>query len=205
MKNKFPNFLNLPVEKAAQQLLGCVLERELEGNIVRVRIVETEAYSQEDPASHAFGGQRARNATMFGSSGHLYVYFTYGMHYCANIVTGHAGYGSGCLIRAAEPIIGHELLEQRRGVRGTSVTNGPAKLCQALGIDLSLNGHDLRHQPLKLLAGSLRADEKIATSPRIGISKAQAVHRRYFIANNPFVSKFIKPKLKPTEEYNAQN
>lgn len=190
---RFPDFLTRPVDEVAQLLLGCVLEREVDGRTVRVRIVETESYDQDDEASHAHGGKTARNATMFGEAGHLYVYFTYGMHYCCNIVTGQAGYGSGVLIRAVEPLDSVEFLETKRGVMGTSVTNGPAKLTSALGIDRRLDGHDLRHSPMKLITGTLRPGEPIGISPRIGISKARDAHRRYFICGNSYVSRHPKP------------
>jgi DNA-3-methyladenine glycosylase len=136
---------------------------------------------------------------MFGPSGRLYVYFTYGMHYCINAVTGPAGYGSGVLIRAVEPVPDEAnrdvfaiLAKNRGGVSGTNLTNGPAKLTQALGIDMSLSGHDLRSAPLKLLPGSLRPGEAIVTSPRVGISKAKDLPRRFFITNNPYVSRAPK-------------
>lgn len=185
----FPDFLHEPVDEVARKLLGCEMECNVDGEIVRVRIVETESYDQDDEASHAYGGERKRNAVMFGEPGHLYVYFTYGMHYCCNVVTGKKGHGSGVLIRAAEPLQGVEVIEQRRGVIGKNATNGPAKLTQALGIDLSLNGHDLRKSPLKLLQGSLAASEHIVTSPRIGISKAKDIHRRFYIQDNNYVSR----------------
>ncbi len=185
---KFPDFLYLPVDDAARLLLGCELVRQLDGQSVRVRIVETEAYDQADEASHAFGGEKKRNATMFREAGHLYVYFTYGMHYCCNVVTGKEGEGSGILIRAVEPITGSKMLEKRRGVGGVNTTNGPAKLAQALGIDMAMNGHDLREPPLQLEAGKLSQDEIVASSPRIGITKARDIHRRFFIENNAYVS-----------------
>ena len=111
-------WLDIPAEAAARQLLGCELVREIDGSEVVVRIVETEAYDQADAASHTFNGRTKRNQAMFMSAGHLYVYLTYGMHYCCNIVTGKKGYGSGALIRAVEPLDGLELLENRRGVTG---------------------------------------------------------------------------------------
>lgn len=185
----FPDFLTQPVDEVAQRLLGCILERELDGQIVRVRIVETESYDQDDEASHAYGGMRKRNATMFGEAGHLYVYFTYGMHYCCNVVTGEAGYGSGVLIRAVEPIDGTAILERRRGMSGATVTNGPAKLTKALAIDMAMNGHDLREAPLRLITGVLGLEEVIVSSPRIGISRAKDIHRRFYIRDNPYVSK----------------
>lgn len=184
-----PDFLTQPVDEVARRLLGCVLECEVDGQRVRVRIVETEAYDQDDEASHAYGGKRTRNAVMFGEPGHLYVYFTYGMHFCCNIVTGRAGYGSGVLIRAVEPLEGTDLLERRRGVSGVGVTNGPAKLAQALGIDMALSGHDLQQAPLRLLSGTLRRGEEVASSPRIGISRAREIHRRYYIVGNPYVTR----------------
>lgn len=188
-RSRFPDFLTEPVDEAARKLLGCVLEREVDGRTVRVRIVETESYDQDDEASHAYRGQTARNATMFKAAGHLYVYFTYGMHHCCNIVTGREGRGSGVLIRAVEPLDNIEYIEEKRGMTGVNITNGPGKVTQALGIDRRLDGHDLRMSPIRLVAGSLRPDELIGTSPRIGISKAKDVHRRYFIAGNPYVSR----------------
>lgn len=191
----FPDFLQQPVEMVAEKLLGCILERTIDGVCICVRIVETEAYDQDDAASHTYHGQTTRNQVMFGLAGHLYVYFTYGMHYCANIVTGQAGYGSGVLIRAVEPIPGESsrdgmaiLGKNRDGKTGTILTNGPGKLTQALGIDFALRGHDLHGYPLRLRTGSLRPGETVQTSPRIGISKAKDAHRRYYIAGNPYVS-----------------
>ena len=184
-----PDFLTEPVDDVARKLLGCILEHKLDGTTIRVRIVETESYDMDDEASHAYGGERKRNAVMFGEPGRLYVYFTYGMHYCCNVVTGEKGYGSGVLIRAAQPLQGVETIEERRRVGGVQATNGPAKLTQALGIDLGMNGHNLCEPPLRLIQGTLDPDEKINTSPRIGISKARDIHRRFYIENNPYVSK----------------
>ncbi len=188
-KQMFPDFLNEKVDIVAEKLLGCFLERTLNGEKLLVRIVETEAYDQEDAASHSFRGRTARNEVMFKEGGHLYVYFTYGMHYCANVVTGKAGYGSGVLIRAVEPIEGVEIIEQRRGQKGVAVTNGPGKICQALAIDLTLGGHDLRQEPLRLLQGGLLPGEVVVKTIRIGITKEAERVRRFYIAGNPYVSK----------------
>jgi DNA-3-methyladenine glycosylase len=185
----FPDFLAFPVDIVAQRLLGCRLLRTIDGQTVTVRIVETEAYDQDDPASHAFRGETPRNRVMFGPPGYLYVYFTYGMHYCCNVATGPAGHGSGVLIRAVEPVDGLDLLERRRGLTGVQLTNGPAKLCQALGIDRELNGHDLRLPPVELQVEGLRPGETISQSPRIGISKATDLLRRFHITGNPYVSR----------------
>lgn len=187
--NSFPDFLERPVDEVAARLLGCVFERDIDGRTVRLRIVETEAYDQEDEASHTFRGETKRNATMFGAAGYMYVYFTYGMHYCCNVVTGRAGHGSGVLIRAAEPLDNNDFLESRRRATGVNITNGPAKLCQALGVDVTMNGHDLRLAPMRLIAGELGKNEAVVMSPRIGISKAKDIHRRFFIKDNPYVSR----------------
>src|SRR4051812_45110066 len=103
------------------------------------RIVEVEAYMSTDPASHTFRGRTNRNAVMFGPAGHMYVYFTYGMHHCANVVTGPVGNGQGVLVRAVEPVDGIDVMIERRG-RRSHVADGPGKLCQAFGIDLGANG-----------------------------------------------------------------
>jgi DNA-3-methyladenine glycosylase len=186
----FPDFLDYPADKVARLLLGCFLVRELDGREVRVRIVETEAYDQDDAASHSCRGETPRTKVMFGESGHLYVYFTYGMHYCCNIVTGPVGRGAAVLIRAVEPLSGVESLQVRRPkAAGVSLTNGPAKLCQALSIDTSLSGIDLRTGALRLDVGRLNSDEKVIQTTRIGISTAQDIPWRFYIADNPYVSK----------------
>ena len=174
--------------EVAPRLLGCVLERELDGKRVRVRIVETEAYDETDAASHSYKGRTPRTDIMFGPSGHLYVYFTYGMHYCCNVVTGPEGEGSAVLIRAVEPIEGEEFMEERRPVSGINLTNGPAKLCQALGINKDMNGHDLRESPLKLIIEPALKANAITTARRIGISQEKEKMWRFFIKDNSYVS-----------------
>lgn len=175
--------------EVAPRLLGAVLERELDGQLLRAKIVETEAYDQTDVASHSYNGRTPRTEVMFGPAGHLYVYFTYGMHYCCNVVVGDEGYGAAVLIRAVEPLSGVELIEHRRGRSGTAATNGPAKLCQALGIDQRLNGHDLRGGALQLRLGEPLLPATITQTTRIGISKAKDVPWRFYITGNPYVSK----------------
>lgn len=184
---KFPE-LNVPVDAAARRLLGCVFEREIDGRTVRVKIVETEAYDQTDAASHSYNGRTQRAATMFGPAGHLYVYFTYGMHYCCNVTAGEDGYGAGALIRAVEPLDGQEVMAQRRpGKTGIELTNGPAKLCQALGINRTMDGHDLSQSPLKLIMLP-EASEEVVTTARIGIRNAKDVPWRFYLKDNPYVS-----------------
>lgn len=190
--NAFPmELLTQGADHAAAALLGCLLVRDWpDGTHSAVRIVETEAYDQNDPASHTYHGRSERNRAMFGPAGHAYVYFTYGMHYCVNVTAGADGFGCGVLIRAGEPIEGVEHMTQLRGGRtGAQLTNGPAKLCQALAIDKSLYGHDLRMPPLRLVRASLREGERIGCTPRIGISKAADRPRRRIIMGNPYVSK----------------
>ncbi len=186
----FPDFLDGFASEVAPRLLGCVLECELNGAILRARIVETEAYDQSDEASHSYNGQTLRTKVMFGAPGRLYVYFTYGMHYCCNVVVGPKGYGSAVLIRALEPISGEEvMLERRHNKGGVELTNGPAKLCQAFGIDKVLNGHDLRHLPLKLVSQPELLPADIVQTTRIGISQGKDVPWRFYIRDNPYVSK----------------
>lgn len=182
-------WLNIPAEAAARRLLGCELIREIDGQEVQVRIVETEAYDQADEASHTFRGRTKRNDAMFKSAGHMYVYFTYGMHHCCNVVCGKEGVGSGVLIRAVEPLDGVDIIEERRGMSGVNLTNGPGKICQALGIDLRHSGHDLAEPPIQLVKQAPLPSEKVATGPRIGISKAMHELRRFYITDNPYVSK----------------
>lgn len=182
-------FLQGKASDVAPRLLGCILERTLNGQTTRVRIVETEAYDQTDAASHSFNGQTPRTDIMFGPAGHLYVYFTYGMHYCCNIVTGQEGEGAAVLIRAVEPIEGEEILEQYRHSSGTELTNGPAKLCQALHINKAMNGHDLTKKGLRLIVEPPVASSRIITTTRIGIKKDAHRPWRFYIKGNPYVSR----------------
>jgi DNA-3-methyladenine glycosylase len=185
----FPDFLDQEADVVARKLLGCELVRELDGERIRVKIVETESYDQQDQASHTFNGETKRNAVMFGQSGHLYVYFTYGMHYCCNVVTGKQGLGSAVLIRAVEPLTGESVLAERRNKTGVDISNGPAKLCQALGIDKHLNGHDLRESPLRLIVKDELNPEYIVITTRIGISQAKDDLKRWYIKGNKYVSR----------------
>ena len=188
IKNDF-RVLETDAATAAWRLLGCIIVRQVADQQIRVRIVETEAYDQTDPASHSVTGPDGRARTMFKSAGHSYVYFTYGMHYCCNIVTGVAGFGSGVLIRAVEPIEGQAIMSELRGGKtGPIVSNGPAKLCQALAIDRQLDGHDMHQAPLQLIIEPPLPALEIVTARRIGISKAQDTPWRFFIKDNPYVS-----------------
>jgi len=182
-------WLNVPVEAAAKRLLGCELVRQIDGHTLRVKIVEVEAYDQEDPASHSHHGRTARNDAMFLDAGHAYVYLIHGIHNCMNIVTGVEGHGSGVLIRAVEPLEGTDEMERRRGRTGIEVTNGPGKVCAALGITRQLSGHDIGSPPLQLIRHPELPASDIITGPRIGISKAVHELRRFYVKDNPYVSK----------------
>jgi DNA-3-methyladenine glycosylase len=190
MNDDLSKQLSIPAELAAPRLLGCKLVRQAGGHELVGRIVETEAYSQDDVASHSYRGQTPRTKVMFGPAGHLYVYFTYGMHYCCNVVTGPDGHGSAVLIRALEPLSGQaEMSQNRRGLNGSALTNGPAKLCQALQIEKSFNGHDLHQEPLQLLLEPPVPQTDIVQTTRIGISRGQDAPWRFYIRGNPYVSK----------------
>lgn len=189
MNAALTDFLSRPASVIAPLLLGCILEREVDGKLLRVKIVETEAYDETDAASHSYKGQTERTKIMFGEPGHLYVYFTYGMHYCCNIVTGKNGAGSAVLIRAVEPIEGTEYMEELRLRKDIELTNGPAKLCQALAIDKRLNGHNLSTLPLKLIIQKPLDIKSITQTKRIGISQAKDVPWRFYITGNRYVSK----------------
>jgi DNA-3-methyladenine glycosylase len=192
LKPKIKQIISLSSIEAASLLLGCYLVRRTPEGIIKVKIVETEAYHQEDPASHSFRGKTPRTWPMFEAGGRLYVYFTYGMHYCINIVVGRKGVGEAVLIRAAEPIEGIDLMYQNRGIREVNnLTNGPGKLAQALGIkDTSLSGKILNKSSIFLEpAENLIKPGDIVKAPRIGIKQAVELPWRFYIQGNPFVSK----------------
>ncbi len=183
--------LNVSAPAAAKRLLGCELERVLpDGQILRVRIVETEAYDEDDPGSHTYRGRTLRNSIMFGPAGFLYVYFIYGMYHCCNIVTGTDGHGEAVLIRAVEPIMGEsEMIVRRHGLTGINVTNGPSKFCEALAITRDLNGHDLSKQPVKLHIKPKLPDDDIVRTTRIGLRLGTDTPWRFYIKNSSYVSK----------------
>mgnify|MGYP005841693641 CR=1 FL=1 len=178
----------------AKALLGKYLIRRLNGGLLIGRIVETEAYyHKNDPACHAYRGMTKRNAVMFGSCGRAYVYFTYGNHYLLNVVTGKIGCGEAVLIRALEPIEGLALMKKNRGLDcDENLTNGPGKLAQAMAIDMSFNGCDLRNSPLVIAQKELRQNFTIGRSRRIGISDGKELLERYYISGNRFVA--VRPK-----------
>jgi DNA-3-methyladenine glycosylase len=145
------------------------------------RIVEVEAYRSDEPAAHSFRGPTPRTGVMFGPAGHLYVYFSYGMHHCANIVTGPDGDGQAVLLRAVRPLAGIELMSERRSGR-KQLADGPGKLCQAFGLDLADTGRDLcTNGDLCVVDDSTPPPDVVLTTPRVGITKAVDLPWRYLV------------------------
>ncbi len=173
----------------ARELLGKYLVVQKDGHSLSGKIVETEAYiGFSDPASHAHKGMTPRNLVMFGDPGHAYVYLTYGMHHCLNLVTERNGYPAAVLIRALEPVEGLELMKRRRGKeKFTDLTSGPAKVCQALNIDRRLNGADLCGSFI-YVEDRGEVTKGIAHSSRIGVTEGKEKKWRFFVKGSKFVS-----------------
>lgn len=182
--------------EVAKSLLGKMLVRIIDHNILSGIIVETEAYTRDDPASHAYRGMTARNSAMFGEVGHAYVYFIYGNHYCLNVVAKKKDMDAGAvLIRAIEPIHGIDVMARNRSATKNKVemlTNGPGKLTRALSIDSRHNGLDLTvNGELYIAEGYNVSDTDIIATKRIGISEGNDRHWRFIIKGNRFVSKRV--------------
>jgi DNA-3-methyladenine glycosylase len=210
------DFFARPSVEVAPDLLGTVIEHQTADGLVAVELTEVEAYAgASDPASHAYRGKTARNAVMFGPPGHAYVYFTYGMHFCVNLVCLGNGSASAVLLRAGRVIAGEELARARRtrgpgGVRGggppsrerrpvsfRDLARGPARLCEALAIDLSQNGADVcvADSPLRMCwpdadTTARSAKRKVASGPRVGVSSAAEVPWRFWWEGEPTVSAY---------------
>jgi DNA-3-methyladenine glycosylase len=177
-------FFARSVHEVAPDLIGVTLLI----NGVGGRIVEVEAYDQEDPASHGFRGQTARNAVMFGAAGYAYVYRSYGIHWCLNFVCDKPGRAEAVLIRALEPTHGLDAMRARRGVSAErALCSGPGKLCQALGVTGNRNGLPLDEPPFELLPRT--GTPHIVTGPRIGITRAADLSWRYGLEGSAFLSR----------------
>ena len=175
---------NLDAQQVAAQLIGAILLVDGVGG----RIVETEAYDREDPASHTFAGPTPRNAVMFGAPGHAYVYRSYGIHWCLNFVCREKGHGAGVLLRALEPLYGLDRMAARRGTENVALLcAGPGRLAQALGITDSHNGRQVDAPPFSLTPPP--APVAMVAGTRIGISKAIDVPWRFGLAQSRFVSR----------------
>lgn len=194
------SFFSRPSEDVAPDLLGCLLVRDsAEGQRV-LRITEVEAYAGPlDPASHGYRGKTPRNAVMFGPPGFLYVYFTYGMHFCINFVCSPDGECSAVLIRAGEVVEGAELARAVRiGSTDRDLARGPARLTKALGLGREDNGRDLCDGgPLTVLKRE-SSDFTVATGPRVGVSSAKEIPWRFWIEGDKTVSPYKehKPKVR---------
>jgi len=185
-------FFARSAEEVARALVGAVLRSDIDGATVTGRIVETEAYvGPRDPASHAAErhGRTARNGSMFGRPGIAYVYRSYGVHWCLNVVTDRLDYPAAVLIRAVEPLSGVDIMERRRGTAVRNLARGPGRLTQAFGITGALDGHPLDRPPLTLHAAPENEGLDIATGPRVGISRAVDWPLRFWLRGSPWVSR----------------
>lgn len=183
------SFYDRPTVHVARDLLGMVLVRQLFDDTVSGRIVEVEAYTgQTDPGSHAYRGRTRRTEVMFGPPGYLYVYFTYGMHFCMNVVTEAPGIAGAVLLRAAQPLLGVHVMERRRGPRAlVDLCNGPAKLCQAFAITRDQNGADLEGDDI-WIEDDGAAPGTVAVTSRVGLSAGRELPLRFYLADSQFVS-----------------
>jgi DNA-3-methyladenine glycosylase len=209
------DLLARPADEVAPDLLGCVLEHETTAGLVAVELTEVEAYmGSADPASHSYRGRTARNAVMFGPPGHAYVYFTYGMHFCVNVVCQSPGTASAVLLRAGRIVAGESLARRGRTLRRPEtgreetaaaipfrdLARGPGRLCQALGITRDQDGTDLcvPDSPLRLRPPDRdfgRGEPPaVSTGPRVGISVATEVPWRFWLTDDPTVSVFRSAK-----------
>ncbi|MGW1495895.1 DNA-3-methyladenine glycosylase [Streptomyces sp. NPDC002402] len=190
-------FFDRPVLEVAPELLGCTLARLTDDGAIEVRLTEVEAYAGElDPGSHAYRGRTARNEVMFGPPGHAYVYFTYGMWHCLNVVCGPEGRASGILLRAGEILVGADHARKRRfsARHDKELAKGPARLATALAVDRALNGTDLcvgGNAPLSLLRGTPPDPDLVRSGPRTGVGGDGAHHPwRFWIEDDPTVSPY---------------
>lgn len=184
-------FYERDTEHVARDLLGAIVRCTTPHGVASGRIVETEAYlGEHDLACHAAAGLTARTRWLYGPPGTAYVYFIYGVHWCFNAVTRSVGSPSAVLVRALEPVEGVELMRDRRGaVRDRDLTNGPGKLCAALGITGEMNGLPLRGSAIEIVRGEPVPDARVEVTPRIGITKCADWPLRWLVADSPWVSR----------------
>lgn len=189
-------FFTQSAETVARALLGALVVSTIDGKRTAGRIVETEAYlGRDDPASHGYQLRRnARNEALYGPPGQWYVYLSYGIHWCANLVCWSHGMGSAILLRALEPVEGLDVMRRRRGVaKDRELCSGPGKLCQALGITRALDGQTMAGSRVRVFAGKVPEAAPIAVTPRIGITKAAEWPLRFLVAGSPWTSKPQSP------------
>jgi DNA-3-methyladenine glycosylase len=188
------SFFTRPAEEVARELLGATVISTLDGARTAGRIVEVEAYlGAGDPASHGYRHRRhAQNEALFGPAGTWYVYLSYGMHWCANLVCGVPGQGSAVLLRALEPVQGLATMRERRGVQADrQLCSGPGKLCQALGITRDQDGLPMRRSGARVVSAGERPG--VVVTPRIGITKAADWPLRFVVDGSPWVSRTPSP------------
>ena len=186
------SFFERPAEDVARDLVGTMLRSTLGGTTTAGLIVETEAYlGRDDPASHGFQDRRhAQNEALFGPPGTWYVYLSYGVHWCANLVCGPPGHASAVLLRALEPVQGLETMRERRGgVADRQLCSGPGKLCQALAITRDQDGAPMRGSGLTVTAPDASEPPVLTVTPRIGITKAAEWPLRFTLDGSPWVSR----------------
>jgi DNA-3-methyladenine glycosylase len=191
------SFYLRPTLTVAKDLLGKYLVRKISGKTLIGKIVEVEAYlGENDPASHAYNGQTRRNEVMFRKGGHLYVYFTYGMHFCANVVTRKEGIAHAVLLRAVEPVQGIDTMKHNRNgvmeywnTHPRQLTNGPAKFCQAFSIGRKENGTDLLGNVIFITEGEYIPRSQIIATPRIGITRAVERRWRFVVKHTTWASR----------------
>jgi DNA-3-methyladenine glycosylase len=201
-------FFRRPAEVVAADLVGMVVISSLDGSTTAGRIVETEAYlGYDDPASHGYRHRRnARNEALFGPPGTWYVYLSYGMHWCANLVCQEAGLASAVLLRALEPVSGLDVMRRRRGdLPDRDLCSGPGKLCQALGITRALDGQKMAASSVMVHRARREEGVRIAATPRIGITKAADWPLRFHLAGSPWVSRKDKAGLVVTSRLSAED
>jgi DNA-3-methyladenine glycosylase len=183
------NFFQKSADILARDLLGKILIHKIDNKLVGGIIVETEAYLQDDPASHSFKGQTNRNKAMFLEGGFSYVYKIYGFHFCFNVVSGEKNVGEAVLIRSLEPLYNIDIMKMNRKTENIyHLTNGPSKLCQALNININHNSICLYNSNVLFILENKSTDE-ITITKRIGISKGIDLPLRFYLRNNKFVSK----------------
>jgi DNA-3-methyladenine glycosylase len=206
MKILDKSFFEKSTIEIAKELLGKYIVCVSSGVEMIGKIVETEAYLHNDPASHSFCGKTKRNSQMFEEAGSAYVYFTYGMYYCFNVVTSDSGIGEAVLIRAVEPVRGIEKMRRNRGLtEEKNLTNGPARFTMAFGIEKDFNGINLldKNSVIKLMEGE-KEEIEIVQDERIGISKGQELPHRFYIRGNPYVSKLFSKQFKDCHKQKAK-
>ncbi len=197
IRSKLPTeFYLQDVFVVAKKLLGKVLVKQDFNGITAGKITEVEVYTSDDPASHSFNGKKNKNSVMFDGGGNLYVYFTYGMYFCSNVVTGNINEGSAILIRSLEPLAGIDVMAERRfgkinqtAKEKLNLLNGPGKICIGMAINNQYNGLSLQSDLIYISDYQTIDEIDIGVSERIGISKAKELLRRFYIKDNKFLSR----------------